>query len=79
MEKQPFITTEEAAERLELTTRQVLRLIQTGDLPGARKLSNKHTAPYIIPTDSVNALVAQRKAAQEAKQKRARGKRPRAR
>ncbi|HLB49728.1 MAG TPA: helix-turn-helix domain-containing protein [Anaerolineales bacterium] len=76
MEKQPFITTEEAAERLELTTRQVLRLIQTGDLPGARKLSNKHTAPYIIPTDSVNALVAQRK---EAKQKRARGKMPRAR
>lgn len=76
MDNKPFLTTEEAADRLELDPRQVHRLIKAGDLPGARKLSNKLTAPYIIPTESVDALVAKRKSA---KQKRERSKKPRSR
>jgi len=72
----PFLTTEEAAQLLELDPRQVLRLIDAGDLPGARKLSGKRTAPYIIPTEAVDALVVKRKAV---KQKRERSKKPRSR
>jgi excisionase family DNA binding protein len=72
----PFLTTEEAAQLLELDPRQVLRLIDAGDLPGARKLSSKRTAPYIIPTEAVDALIVKRKAV---KQKRERSKKPRSR
>ena len=72
----PILTAEEAAELLELDPRQVLRLIHAGKLPGARKLSDKRTAPYIIPAKSVAALAEER---QKAKQKRARSQKPRAR
>lgn len=79
MTTKPFLTTEEAAERLELTPRQVQYLIKAELLPGAMRVGKGSRSPYIIPIESVDALVAQRKAAKEAKQKRARGKRPRAR
>ncbi len=76
MTRELFITTEEAAEILGLDPRHVLRLIQAGQLPEARKISTKRTSPFIIPTESVEALAAQRKAI---KQKRAHGQKPRAR
>jgi hypothetical protein len=48
-----MITVSDAAEILGTYPKQVRRLIDRGEITGARKLSNKRTAPYLIPRKSV--------------------------
>jgi len=76
MTQDPFITTDDAALILDLDPRQVQRMAKAGLIPGARRVGKSKRAPYILPTDAVNKLAAERK---KKKEKRARGTKPRAR
>lgn len=59
------LTVDQAREVLGVESRQgVQYLIDTGKLPGARKLDpDKATSPWLIPVAAVEALVEQRRKA----------------
>jgi len=76
MKNEPFLTTDDAALILDLDPRQVQRMAKAGLIPGARRVGKSKRAPYILPTEAVEKLASQRK---KAKEKRARGQKPRAR
>lgn len=50
------VTADEAKDLLHITTREgVIAMIKRDELPGARKLSSKRTAPWLIPMKSIKA------------------------
>jgi excisionase family DNA binding protein len=53
------ITTAQAAEILDVSTRAVLQMIESGRLKTTRKLPGK-TGPYLLSRDSVEQLAKER-------------------
>ena len=56
----PTMTTAEAAKLLKVDVTTIHDWILAGKLFGAYKISDKRTASYVIPTDSVLALKKER-------------------
>lgn len=54
-----FLSTEDVAEVLDVTSATVARWIRTGVFPNARKKGPAINSPYVIPQSDFDAFVAQ--------------------
>lgn len=60
-----MIGVSEAAEMIGTYSKQVIRLIARGEIPGAYRIGKKKNSPYVMPRESVVAYIAQQKAAEK--------------
>jgi len=60
-----MISVDEAAEMIGTYSKHIRRLIARGKLPGVFRVGNANNSPYIIPLESVQAYIAQQKAAEK--------------
>ena len=66
-QKRPaMMTVAQIAEMFEVDVTAVHDWIAAGKFPGAAKISDKRTAPYLIPTDEVLAYKKERDQAKSA-------------
>lgn len=57
-----FVTVAQAAKRLDVTTRTIVRWIENGRFPGAFKIDpGIDNSPFLIPMDSFLAYESERK------------------
>ena len=66
MAQNGYLTTAEAAERLQTSTRNVTRWIRRGSFPGAFKINpDVENSPFLIPETAVIAFEERRRAGLE--------------